>query len=475
MQYSIQQLLQFFEPIVGQNNIVYNNKELLMEYGKDSTHLFNPNPALIIFPQNTEEVSKILYICNQHDIKIVPSAGRTGLSGGAVATNNEVILSVEKINKIEWLDKINMCMKVQAGVTLEEVKEYAKKFNLFFPVDTASKGSAKIGGNLATNVGGLNFIKYQGIRNHVLGLEVVLADGRILNLNRALHKNNCGYDLKHLFIGSEGTLGIITSAILKLSSQPKKTVLSCLADNSFDNIIRILEHINKKQITPIALEFFSKNALDIVLAIHKHLHHPTSSQFEYYVLLEIEDELNVENNITTQLFQELIEQNLVSDGVIAYSSKEYKELWAIRENISESIFNTGWVLNNDLSLPISYLKPFIAEMNQYFQSNTDIISNIQWAAFGHIGDGNIHISIFSNTKNYPKEKFIENAKPVINHMLQQIKKYGGSISAEHGIGLLKKNFLSMVCSDIEIEIMKQIKKIFDSKNILNPNKIFDLI
>lgn len=450
--------------IVG-DRYVLSDADSLKTYGKDWTKQFEPNPECIVLPANTLEVSRIVAFCNQNKIAVVPSGGRTGLAGGAVALNKEVVISLQRMNKILHVDTIGLTLRAEAGVTTQAVQEAAKAEGLFFALDLASKGSCHIGGNVATNAGGLKLIRYGGAREQVLGLEVVLPNGDILDLNSALRKNNTGYDLKQLYIGSEGTLGIITQVTVRLLPKPRELQLACMATTEFALIPKILQACNRLGVQPLAFEFVDRACLDIVLKYNSQLRCPFPERPNFLVLLEIEKGSGIELDV---LLENLAEQELITDATIAASSAQFREIWALRENVAESVNHIGFVRKNDISVPIDALDSFVRKLETNLG---DARKDITIVVFGHIGDGNLHIN-YLGTKELGKEKFKAVVDSAEHRVFELIKEHKGSISAEHGIGLVKKNDILFSCNEMQLNMMRSIKKTLDPNYIMNPGKIF---
>jgi FAD/FMN-containing dehydrogenase len=465
---STDEFVTFFKTVVGASHVL-TGKEDLLTWGTDWTKIFPPAPSCIVLPQTTTEVSKVLKYCFQNNIAVTPSGGRTGLCAGAVAANGEVVLSLSRMNKILEVDSVGMTITAEAGVTTEALQNAALAAGMFFPIDLAAKGSCQIGGNIATNAGGVKLIRYGGTREQILGLEVVLANGDILDLNLALRKNNSGYDLKQLFIGSEGTLGIITKAVLRLVTKPKQLQLGIMAVEKFTDIPKILKESNLASLTLCAFEFFTDVAHKIVL---KHLH-GSRSPFEaiapFYVLLEVEQ--GNPGHGLEEFLASLFKQGLITDASIAVNSSQFKEFWGLRENITESISAHGQVRKNDISLAIDRLGDFVLDLESTLKKHSP--KDIEIVLFGHIGDGNLHINYVAPKNTDPKE-FHNTARIIEEDVFKLLKKFRGSISAEHGIGLTKKKDLHFTRTPEEIAWMRSMKKSWDPTGILNPGKIFDL-
>jgi glycolate oxidase subunit GlcD len=460
----MEKLLAFLSNTLEENQIAFDI-ESINEYGQDRTRFYNVHSPCIVFPKNTKEISTILAYCNQENISVVPSGGRTGLAGAAVAKNNEIVISMQKMNKIIEVDDLGNTVEVEAGVTVEAIQNACKEKGLFFPLDFAAKGSAQIGGCISTNAGGIKVIKYGMTRDLVLGLEVVLMDGSVLDLNRKLIKDNSGYALTQLFIGSEGTLGIISKAILKCVTPIERSSLGLFALNEFEKIPVILKKFRGSGCDILSFEFFSGSCKDIVVNHVPKIEDPFEETYTYYVLVELDSS----DEQFEELMEVLAEDELILDATIASSSKEIENIWALREYISESISMSGNVYKNDISVPVSDLINFIPDLEEIVKIK---YSEFELLLFGHIGDGNIHINILDKSRQ-ERSIFKEKLANLDNEMYHLVLKHEGSISAEHGIGLLKKEGLKIQRSQIEIDLMRGLKEIFDKKSLLNPGKIFD--
>ena len=448
------------------NERVSDRGEDLFEFGRDWTRDYTPDPSLILFPKTTNEVEAVVSYCYKENIKLVPSGGRTGLAAAAVASQKEVVISFNKMNRIIAVDVESGSIEVEAGVILENVQHAAAQAGMYFPLDFAARGSCQIGGCISTNAGGLKVIKYGMMRELVLGLEIVTPTGETLRLNSNLHKNNSGYDLKQSFIGAEGTLGLITRATLKIVPKPRDLQLALLATNQFLDILNILKAAKLQSLDLTAFEFFAESCMESVLTHVPNTRNPFDKMYPYYVLLEIDSEGDPEK---LQRFVESIEPSIL-DGTVALDRKTFKELWAYRENTPEVIQKLGHVHKNDIAVPISSMPRFIIELEKMIH---DKYSGFQVLLFGHIGDGNIHVNVI-DAKRMPADEFGRMTDDLDVTMCELIKSYHGSISAEHGIGLLKKKLMYLHRNPEEIQTMKQIKSLFDPKNICNPGKIIDM-
>ena len=445
-------------------NCVLTDTESLQIYGVDRTTLWQPAPCAVVLPQTIEEVQAVIQCANTENLAVVPAGGRTGLSGGAVAKDGELVLALDRMNKILDLNPVDRTIRCEAGVITQQIQEYAEQHSLFYPVDFASVGSSQIGGNIATNAGGINVIRYGMTRDWVLGLTVVTGAGEILELNRGLIKNNTGYDFRHLFIGSEGTLGIICAATLRLTQPPANRSVQVLGINNFQAIMDVL-HIYNGGLPLTAFEFFSDLALSKVMA-HKKLSAPLSVRSSYYVLLEFEHNDDSDLATAVELFEQCHNNGLVVDGVLSLTLSQAQNLWRLREDISETL-SFAKPYKNDISVRISQMPDFIRAVDLLAEQNYPDFE-IVW--YGHIGDGNLHLNVLK-PDDLSVEEFNQQCARVSIHIAELVASYGGSISAEHGVGLLKKHLLHYSRSDTEITLMRQVKQLFDPNGILNPGKL----
>ncbi len=462
----IQELFRFLSPdqVISPNGS-HDTKPDLIKYGKDWTKHFSPNPGAILFPRSTEEVQRIVLACGQHRLAIVPSGGRSGLSGGAVALHGEVVVSFEKMNRVLEFDEWDPSVTVQSGMITEQVQKFAADKGLFYPVDFAARGSSQIGGNLATNAGGIKVLRYGLTRNWVTGMTVVTGAGHILHLNRGLIKNATGYDLRHLFIGSEGTLGLITEVTLSLTRPPLNPQLFLFGLKDLKSVMRVFKSF-KSKLSLLAYEMFTEKALQVVLQHHSDLKRPFAEQTPYYGLVEFEGDGEA-LNIALKLFEEGMEAGWIADGSHAQTAAQYREFWRLREDISEATAPYS-PYKNDVSVRISKVPEFLESVEALLKQSYPTWE-VVW--FGHVGDGNLHINILK-PQDLTSEEFVKRCQTVDDSLYQTIERFGGSISAEHGVGLTKKAFLRYSRSLEEIELMRQLKKVFDPLGLLNPTKLF---
>lgn len=443
-----------------------NDPDSLAFYGRDWVKHYTPRPSTIAFPTSTEEVAKLVKWARKNKICLVPSGGRTGLSGGAIALNGEVVVSLEKMNRVLDFNTIDRTVRTQCGIVTEALQKHVWDQGYYFPVDFASRGSSQIGGNIATNAGGVKVIRYGSMRDWVSSLQVVTGTGEILEFNNGLIKNATGLDFRHLFIGSEGVLGFVTEATLKFTVQPKPLTVMLLGVQNLDAIMKVFR-LFRDSLPLTAFEFFSELALKHVLH-HTGFARPMGTTCPYYLLIEVEA-LNEEmNNLILSNFEKCVEEEWALDGVIAQNETQAREFWRMREDISEA--TSPYVpYKNDISVTIANVPAFLADVDSVLNQNYPDFE-VVW--FGHIGDGNMHINILK-PDSLSKEAFLEKCLKVNTLLFDVVKKYQGSISAEHGVGLVKKPYLTYSRSEQEISLMKEIKKIFDPDLILNPGKIWD--
>ncbi len=439
----------------------------LSQYGKDWTKHFQPQPIGVAFPRSTADVKAIVLWARRNKIGLVPSGGRTGLSGGAVATRGELVVNFEKMNRILSFDPFDQAVTCQPGVITEQLQVFAQEKGLYFPVDFASRGSSQIGGNISTNAGGIKVLRYGLFRQWVSGLEVVTGAGEVLKLNQGLIKNATGYDLRQLFIGAEGTLGFITEATLQVTRPPQDLMVFLFAVPHLDAVMKIF-HAFKNQTSLVAFEMFTDVCLEIVLK-HTHLPRPLSENSPYYLVVEVEKDSSKAHDKALEVFSSGMEQGWITDGVEAQTPEQARDFWRLREDISEATAPAS-PYKNDISVRVSQVPEFLEAVNSTLKKE---YPHFQVAWFGHIGDGNLHINILK-PRDLSAQDFLRDCHRVDQTLFQIIQKQGGSISAEHGVGLTKKPYLEFTRSKVEIELMKAVKNIFDPDHIMNPGKIFDL-
>ena len=444
--------------------------ELNKKYSSDWRGRFSNISLGVIFPNSTSQVSKIVKFVNKHNINLIPQGGNTGLVGGTSPLKNksEIILSLEKMNKIFEIDDENRSIELQAGVIIENVNSILEKKDFIFPLNMSSIGSSQVGGAIATNAGGMNVIKYGSIRNNILAVEVVLANGDILSLGSNLIKDNTGYNLKDIFCGSEGTLGIITKARIKIYPKPFDYATCFISVNSIDKVINIFKYINKNFSEKIErVEFISDLSFELCIK-----HHLLNKRFfqkktKYYLLIKFIYFNNSQMHLESLEKLFVAQEDNCEEFLLAQNEKESLDFWKFRESLTEAQKIDGKLLSFDISVPINNIESFLKQSKKQI---SELIPNIKFHIFGHLGDSNIHFNLIE-PDNFKKDfyKYEKKMKKIVNRLIVEFK---GSVSAEHGIGMLKKDDLKKTKNIKEIELMKKIKKLLDPKNILNKGKIF---
>jgi FAD/FMN-containing dehydrogenase len=428
-----------------------------------ATSYWNSSPTdakALLRPKSTEQLSGIMRICHAHNQSVVVQGGLTGIVEGAVSTSDDVIVALERMNQIESVDEFDGVAVIQSGAVLQSVQEQLADQGFLFPLDLGARGSCTIGGTVATNAGGINVLRYGMMRNLVLGLEAVLADGTVISSMNQMLKNNTGYDLKQLFIGSEGTLGIVTRVVVKLYPIPKSRQTALLATESFDAVVRLLKTLQSDLAgTLSAFEVMWNNYFSSVTVEGAHKS-PLSRDYPYYVLVEAE---GADPEADEVRFQKILEQSFeggdVVDAVLPKSQSERDALWIIREEFDPVL--PAYLY--DISLPIKAMSTYVDRLEAALANWRDDASSV---VFGHIADGNLHIFVMPHEDGAHQNQCDE----IVYGCLDGLD---GSISAEHGIGLEKKAWLANSRSDDEIQLMKSLKSLLDPKNLLNPGKVFD--
>ena len=460
-----------FRKIVGNKNVI-TDKNDMQKYLKEWRGVYTGVAGAIVKPKSTKEVSNILKFAYRKNISCIPQGGNTGLVGGQIPFNRDhIVISLERLNKIREINPTNQSVTVEAGLILSDLQKKCDENNLIFPLSLASEGSCSLGGNIASNAGGVAVLYYGNTRELVMGLEVVLSDGSIINNLKTLIKDNTGYSIKDLFVGSEGTLGVITAATLKVFPKPKNIYTALLSVNSPKQSIEILNHIRNNLSIPLtAFELMNNFSIELV---NKHMDKASIpiEKFKWLILVEfssIEVSKNEKDKIEN-LLNEILHQNLAKDIFISQSLKQAKDMWYIRESISEAQKKEGGSIKNDISIPIKDISKFI---NNAEKISKEVIPGSRSVIFGHIGDGNIHFNISQPIKS-DKDKFLKKDKKLRKKINDLTIELNGSISAEHGIGLTKKADLKKYMKK-DVELFKLIKKSLDPKNIMNPGKIIDI-
>jgi len=444
---------------------VLTDADSLNAYGKDWTKHFAPAPSAIVFPKTVEQVQAIVRWANQHKVALVPSGGRTGLSAAAVAANGEVVVAFDYMNQVLAFNEYDRTVVCQPGVVTKQLQLFAEEKGLYYPVDFASSGSSQLGGNIGTNAGGIKVIRYGMTRNWVAGLKVVTGTGELLELNRDLIKNATGYDMRQLFIGAEGTLGFVVEATMRLERAPKNLTAMVLGTPDFDSIMPVL-HAFQNKLDLTAFEFFSDKALAKIMA-RGDVPPAFETDCPFYALLEFEATTEEVAEQALATFEHCVEQGWVVDGVMSQSQQQLENLWKLREYISETI--SHWTpYKNDISVTVGQVPAFLHDIDRIVEANYPDFE-VVW--FGHIGDGNLHLNILK-PDNLSKDEFFAKCAVVNQWVFETVQKYNGSISAEHGVGMTKRDYLHYSRSEAEIGYMKAIKAVFDPNGIMNPGKIF---
>ncbi len=426
---------------------------------------------LVVRPRTTEAIAEIVTICAESGVPITPQSGNTGLMGGGVPDGG-IVLSLSRMNKVREVDQLNYTMTVEAGCILADVQDAAKNAGCLFPLSLGAEGSCQIGGNISTNAGGVNVLQYGNARELVLGLEVVLADGRIWHGLRGLRKDNTGYDLKQLFVGAEGTLGIITAAVLKLFPYPKSKETAMVAGQSPKEMLTLFSAVRDsfgENLT--AFEIMPRVAIELVIKHIPDTTDPFDSSYPYYALIELSSaraDATLRDAIESSLGQAL-EENIIENAVIATSEAQANNLWRIRETIPESEKLEGVSIKHDVSIPVSKVAEFLEQASKIVFT---AVPDARLVSFGHLGDGNIHFNI-SQPEGADPEEFLSHRHAISRQVLGLIVSMGGSFSAEHGIGRQKRKELAHYKAGVEIELMGTLKAALDPKNIMNPGKIID--
>ncbi len=445
-------------------------------YCTDWRGRYSGQPLCVVKPANTAEVATVVRACATANVAIVPQGGNTGLCGGATPIQGEVVISLTRLNRVRAIDTANNTLTVEAGCTLAAVQAAAAEAGRLFPLSLASEGTATIGGNLATNAGGVQVLRYGNARELCLGLEVVLPDGRIWNGLRGLRKDNTGYDLKHLFIGAEGTLGLITAAVLKLFSRPRQVATAWTSVPTPAAAVALLTRLREKiggRVT--AFELVGRPALDLVLQHIPHSRDPLPRNSDegspWQVLIELSD--TMESDLAAPLEELLFEASAaqeVSNAAIASSTAQAQAFWALRENIAAAQKTEGLSIKHDISLPVSRIPEFIERSDAALATQ---FPGVRIVCFGHLGDGNLHYnqSQSSESSGQDNTDFIAQT-PAVNRVVHDlVHELGGSISAEHGIGQLKREEILRYKNPIEMDLMRAVKHAIDPHLLMNPGKV----
>jgi len=452
------------------NQYVVTDSEKTAVFTEELRRRYTSDCLAVVLPGSTDEVSEIVRFCSSRNLSLVPQGGNTGAMGGTVSSKDQLIVNLKRLNKIAAVDATDYTMTVQAGCVLADIQEAAKQHDRLFPLSLGAQGSCQIGGNLATNAGGINVLHYGNTRDLVLGIEVVLPDGKIYHGLNSLRKNNTGYDLKNLFIGSEGTLGIITAAVLKLFPFPNGQVVTLIGLESIDSGLELLNRLkfaSSNRLTTFEL----MSEISVQTAI-EHIHNqtdPFDRTHPWYILAVVdssEDDPQLKSQIENTLAG-AFDDGIIQDAVVAENQTQAQRLILLREDIVEAQKFIGGSIKHDISVPVSRVPEFMAHA---YQSIEELIPGALPYPYGHLGDGNIHFNI-SQAPNMDREIFLGRWKAVNSVMHDIAHEYHGSFSAEHGIGITKLDEMEKYKDPTEMDLYREIKNLLDPKGILNPGKV----
>lgn len=458
--------------IVGAKNVISDAADMAA-YLAEPRDLFRGSARCVVRPGSTAEVAAVLKFCSAQNIAVVPQGGNTGLVGGQIpgqeGRQGEVLLSLKRMHAIRETDPASMTMTVEAGMTLLQVQEAATTAGALFPLSLASEGSCTIGGNLATNAGGTAVLAYGNARDLVTGLEVVLADGRVLSNLSKLKKDNTGYDLKHLFMGSEGTLGVITAAVVKLFPRPRAVETAFVGLKSPHEALALLNLAQEMAGSDVkTFEIIARFGIDVVLRHAAGARDPLETQHDWYVLMELGSQL--EGGLAETMMKILeaaAEKGIIDDAAVATSLDQRKAFWKLREELSDMQKFEGGSIKHDVSVPVAKVPQFLDEM---YPAIEKFLPGSRCCPFGHLGDGNIHANV-SQPLGMDKQAFLDRWYEMNEVVHAIVTRLDGSISAEHGIGTLKRDLLPQVKDPVALQVMRTLKSALDPQNILNPGKV----
>ncbi|KAM5465987.1 D-lactate ferricytochrome c oxidoreductase [Microsporum audouinii] len=467
--------VQYFKELLGEGSAVVdgvttNATDDIEPFNRDWMKKYRGHAKLVLKPKTTEEVSKILRYCNSQKLAVVPQGGNTGLVGGSVPVFDEIVVNLSRMNKIRSFDENSGVLAVDAGVILEVADTYLAERKHIFPLDLGAKGSCQIGGNVATNAGGLRLLRYGSLHGNVLGIEAVLPDGTIMDDMSLLRKNNTGYDLKQLFIGGEGTIGIITGVSIICPQRPKATNVAFFGLESFEHVRKAFLEA-KGQLSEIlsAFELMDGQSQDIVRQVTG-LKHPLEGSYPFYCLIETSGSNGEHDNEKLEAFLEhVMGESIVADGVLAQDETQAQALWRWREGITESLSHLGGTYKYDVSIPLTELYQLVEDTRDRFTKaglvgDGDSFPVREVVGYGHMGDSNLHLNVAVRQYSKEVEKMIE------PWVYEWISKRNGSISAEHGLGIAKKEYIGYSKNESMVKLMQQLKKLYDPNGIMNPYK-----
>ncbi|KAG2197815.1 hypothetical protein INT46_011386 [Mucor plumbeus] len=464
----------FFKTVLAPNNIVHESDPEsvnMIQYNTDWFNLYRGSSSLCLFPTTTDQVSQILKYCNKQRLAVVPQGGNTGVSGGAIPVFDEIIVNTSKMNKIRHFDAVSGAAVVDCGVVLEVLDQYLEPKGYTVPLDLGAKGSCQLGGNVSTNAGGLRLMRFGNLHGNVLGLEVVLPDGTILENLSTLRKDNTGYDLKQLFIGAEGTLGLVTGVSLLTPRRPKAVNVAMVGLDSFEDVQKAFV-MAKEDLSEIlsAFEFWDGDSVGVVKSqMMQDVNYPIDGEHAFYALLETQgSKQEHDQEKLDEYLGRLLENGVAKDGVMAQDAKQVNSLWGWREKIPESISKSGTAMTYDVAMEVPLLYKMVEDAKKHFGEKNQLgpgklYSNL--LGFGHVGDGNLHIMAnldgFDNHGQEAMDEFV----------FSWAMKNNGSITAEHGVGVSKVNYMNRAKSPVQLALMRTLKNAIDPNGIMNPYKV----
>jgi FAD/FMN-containing dehydrogenase len=461
-------LLSHFAAIVGDKYAI-TDPSAQAPYLVEMRDLFRGHSPMVLRPGSVAEVSAVLKLANETGTAIVPQGGNTGLVGGQIPHHNEIVLSLNRLDRIREIDPTSYTITCEAGVTLRRAREAAAAVDRLYPQLLPSEGTCTIGGNLSTNAGGTAAIAHGIARAHALGLEVVLADGRVLNNLNKLKKDNTGYDLKNLFIGAEGTLGVITAAVLRLVPRPRSVETAFAGVASAEAALELLVIAQERTGGDVtSFEIMTREGIELVLRYGQGCRDPLASPHAWYVLMELSSQQREGlREVLEAVLAGGLERGLIHDATIAESLEQARAFWRVREMFGEVQRFAGGSIKHDISVPVAAVPAFIKEAGA---AVTALIPGARPLPFGHLGDGNIHYNV-NQPVGADKEEFLKRWDDVNATVFAVVKKYGGSISAEHGVGVMKRDLLPTVKDPVALDLMRNLKRLLDPNGILNPGKV----
>lgn len=462
-----EEIVQQFIEILGEAFVLFD-AETLNHYGHDETEHLLYLPEVVLKPRTTQEISAIAKICNAHKIVVTPRGAGTGLSGGAIPHLGGVVLSLERMNSILEIDERNLQVTTEPGVITEVLQNAVKEKGLFYPPDPSSRGSCFIGGNIAENSGGPKAVKYGVVRDYVLNLEMVLANGDIIFTGANVLKNSTGYNLTQLVVGSEGTLGIVTKIVLKLIPFPKYDLLVLAPFASLEKASEAVSAIFRAGFTPSAMELVEIDALQIAATMLDSVAVPVTDDIAAHLIVEVDGNNKDVLMSDMEAIAELLQQFDAGEIFFAEDAQQKAELWKLRRIVAEAVKLQGYTIEEDTVVPRASLPELIRGVKAL-----GIQHDFHAVCYGHAGDGNLHIRI--KKEGIPNSYGNEQMKAILRALFELVFELGGTISGEHGIGLIQKDYLDIVFKETNLHLMREIKKAFDPNNILNPGKIFNLI